>query len=44
VGLRAEVLKGVTRADLEATLRVLKAFQASDQLADTTNPDSDDAA
>jgi len=44
VGLRAEVLKGVTRADLEATLRVLKAFQASDQLADTANPGSNDAA
>ena len=44
VGLRAEVLKGVTRADLEATLRVLKAFQASDKLADTADPDSDDAA
>ncbi|KUZ43461.1 MarR family winged helix-turn-helix transcriptional regulator [Burkholderia territorii] len=28
--LRAEVLKGVTRADLEATLRVLNAFNAAD--------------
>ncbi|KVE79978.1 MarR family transcriptional regulator [Burkholderia cepacia] len=28
--LRAQVLKGVTRADLEATLRVLDAFNASE--------------
>ncbi|HEV3426460.1 MAG TPA: MarR family transcriptional regulator [Paraburkholderia sp.] len=29
-GLRARVLKGVSRADLEATLRVLNAFNAPD--------------
>lgn len=28
--LRAQVLKGVSRADLEATLRVLNAFNAAD--------------
>ncbi|WP_234744771.1 MarR family winged helix-turn-helix transcriptional regulator [Burkholderia sp. WTPI3] len=28
--LRAQVLKGITRADLEATLRVLNAFNAAD--------------
>ncbi|PCE30772.1 MarR family winged helix-turn-helix transcriptional regulator [Burkholderia ubonensis] len=31
--LRARVLKGVTRADLEATLRVLNAFNAPDAAA-----------
>jgi MarR family transcriptional regulator for hemolysin len=41
VGLRAQVLKGVTRADLEATLRVLSAFHASDEKADAAAaPDS----
>jgi MarR family transcriptional regulator for hemolysin len=41
VGLRAQVLKGVSRADLETTLRVLKAFQASDVTADTARvPDT----
>ncbi len=37
-GLRARVLKGVSRADLEATLRVLNAFNAPDP-ADSNLPD-----
>jgi MarR family transcriptional regulator for hemolysin len=32
-GLRAEVLEGVSRADLEATLRVLNLFNASKRVA-----------
>jgi MarR family transcriptional regulator, transcriptional regulator for hemolysin len=38
--LRARVLKGVTRADLEATLRVLNAFNSADPIP----PASDDRA
>ncbi|MBB3257478.1 MarR family transcriptional regulator for hemolysin [Paraburkholderia bannensis] len=37
-GLRARVLKGISRADLEATLRVLNAFNAPDP-ADSNLPD-----
>ena len=33
LALRERVLKGITRADLEATLRVLNAFNASDAAA-----------
>ncbi|SDD49375.1 MarR family winged helix-turn-helix transcriptional regulator [Paraburkholderia lycopersici] len=40
-GLRARVLKGVTRADLEATLRVLNAFNA---VASGTGTDQNDQA
>jgi MarR family transcriptional regulator, transcriptional regulator for hemolysin len=36
VGLRADVLKGISRADLQATLRVLEAFNAS-EAAGTAN-------
>ncbi|KUY89530.1 MULTISPECIES: MarR family winged helix-turn-helix transcriptional regulator [unclassified Burkholderia] len=36
--LRAQVLKGVTRADLEATLRVLNAFNAADVPHPATRP------
>ncbi|MGR3909519.1 MarR family transcriptional regulator [Burkholderia sp. SR8] len=36
--LRAQVLKGVTRADLEATLRVLNAFNAADAQHPASRP------
>jgi MarR family transcriptional regulator for hemolysin len=38
VGLRAEVLKGFTRSDLEATLRVLSAFNAADAAVTNAGP------
>jgi MarR family transcriptional regulator for hemolysin len=39
------VLKGITRADLEATLRVLNAFNASDAQAPASRlPDAADSA
>ncbi|AIO43188.1 marR family protein [Burkholderia cepacia] len=43
--LRAQVLKGVSRADLEATLRVLNAFNATDPHPPASRlPHSDDSA
>ena len=43
--LRAQVLKGVSRADLEATLRVLNAFNAADPHPPASRPPhSDDSA
>jgi len=42
VQLRAQVLKGITRAELETTLRVLQAFQAADAIVDAANPDTQD--
>ncbi|WP_321932556.1 MarR family winged helix-turn-helix transcriptional regulator [Burkholderia cenocepacia] len=43
--LRAQVLKGVSRADLEATLRVLNAFNAADPHPPASRlPHSDDSA
>ncbi len=36
VNLRARVLKGVTRAELETTLRVLQIFQSAEVLPDST--------
>ncbi|HIH2652459.1 TPA: MarR family winged helix-turn-helix transcriptional regulator [Burkholderia cenocepacia] len=43
--LRAQVLKGVSRADLEATLRVLNAFNAADPHPSASRlPHSDDSA
>ncbi|MBR8136000.1 MarR family winged helix-turn-helix transcriptional regulator [Burkholderia cenocepacia] len=43
--LRAQVLKGVSRGDLEATLRVLNAFNAADPHPPASRPPhSDDSA
>lgn len=41
VSLRACVLKGVTRAELETTLRVLKIFQSADVLPESTESQQD---
>jgi MarR family transcriptional regulator for hemolysin len=41
VSLRAQALNGISRADLEATLRVLDAFQAPIPPADAAKPATD---